>query len=153
MATTYTTTYLNTGTIYIKSNPVGADVYIDGELYGPSPLRLNDTEPGTHTYLLRASGYSDYTGQIIVKEGEVSPEFVMMSPSDNKQYYNRQYQSAFTDSLNQYNQQNIQSLQTTIPTSQHGYTVISDTTIMIGLGIALAVAIGILIGKYFLKKE
>lgn len=154
-----TTTSLDTGTIYIKSNPVGADVFIDGEYYGPTPLRLNDTEPGVHTYVLKANGYSDFAGQISVEAGKVSPEFIMLSPGNtpytlsqynqNMQNQNQNLQILQVPTPNQYLQSPTQYIQTLqAPTPTPGYIIVPERTAIYVLGgMVIALLIYALLSK------
>jgi len=57
-----------TGTIDVRSNPDGADVYADGQFVGNSPatLKLN---PGKHTVAVKMSGYKDWSREISTDAG------------------------------------------------------------------------------------
>jgi hypothetical protein len=48
----------NLGSLYIETDPVGADVYVDyaDQLVGVTPLTLGNLMPGSHTVLLKKSG-------------------------------------------------------------------------------------------------
>ncbi len=50
--------------LYIMSNPDGADVYVDGTLKGKTPLMQRDLVAGTHTVLIRLSGYADWKSTV-----------------------------------------------------------------------------------------
>jgi hypothetical protein len=55
------------GTLSIDSRPVGASVFIDGQLVGTTPLLLPHISPGTHTVRLRLAAHQDWrsTEQIV----------------------------------------------------------------------------------------
>jgi hypothetical protein len=48
------------GTISVSSIPSGADVYLDNEYKGLTPLTLKNIENGNHAVLVRMSGYQDW---------------------------------------------------------------------------------------------
>jgi len=62
-----------TGGISVTSNPLGANVYLDGEFKGVSPLNLNDLQPGTHNLLVTLKGYNDRQQSVTVTAGAVQP--------------------------------------------------------------------------------
>lgn len=64
-------TLQGTGIVNINSIPPGADVYLNGDLYGKAPITITDVEPGEHTYMLKLLGYTDYVSQVDVKVGEL----------------------------------------------------------------------------------
>ena len=64
-------TLQGTGIINITSLPSGADVYLNGDIYGKTPITITDIEPGDHTYMLKLLGYTDYVSKIDVKVGEL----------------------------------------------------------------------------------
>ena len=63
------------GSIAITSNPMGAEVYLDGELKGTAPLTLTDIPAGKHTLCLTKIGYVESNSTVTVtadKETKVS---------------------------------------------------------------------------------
>jgi len=58
-----------TGSLIIQSTPTGANVYLDGEGRGMTPLTLSNVTPGTHRLLLTYSGYSDYKETVQLSAG------------------------------------------------------------------------------------
>ena len=52
---------MNYGTISVTSVPEGANVNIDNQYMGVTPIVLQDILPGSHTVMLQLSGYQDYT--------------------------------------------------------------------------------------------
>jgi PKD repeat protein len=58
-----------TGSLIIQSTPTGANVYLDGEGRGMTPLTLRNVTPGTHRLLLTSSGFSDYQETIQLSAG------------------------------------------------------------------------------------
>ncbi len=57
-----------TGTVTIESTPAGAQVWIDGELAGTTPLEIG-LAPGEHTIVVRDEGYEEETRQVTVEAG------------------------------------------------------------------------------------
>lgn len=68
-----------TGTASITSNPAGAQVTIDGEPRGATPLRLS-LAPGTYTVELR-SGATTREQQLTVEAGRTAEAFTDLAPS------------------------------------------------------------------------
>lgn len=64
-------TLQGTGVIKIESNPSSADVYLDGEYYGKTPITVKDVEMGLHTYTLKCPGHPDYTSSMNVVAGQL----------------------------------------------------------------------------------
>jgi hypothetical protein len=60
---------LTGGAIVITSNPPGANVYLDGQSSGTTPLTIPNVNPGTHTILLTMQGYSDTSRTVEVTAG------------------------------------------------------------------------------------
>ena len=56
------------GTVNVSSNPTGADVVVDGEFVGNSPSALKLSQ-GKHTFIVRMSGYKDWSKEITVQSG------------------------------------------------------------------------------------
>ena len=58
------------GFLEITSNPMQADVIVDGKNYGRTPKMINDLIIGNHKLELRKQGYVSLTKNITIKEGE-----------------------------------------------------------------------------------
>ena len=61
-----------TGSLYIVSTPAGAAIFLDSDAKGTTPATLTGIAPGTHTVLLKKSGYPDYTTPTAVVAGQVT---------------------------------------------------------------------------------
>jgi hypothetical protein len=57
------------GSIAIQSNPSNANVYLDGQPSGTTPLTIPSVNPGTHTILLTLQGYNDTSRTVDVATG------------------------------------------------------------------------------------
>lgn len=58
--------------VKIQSNPIGAEIYLNGELKGTTPQIVRELLVGEYELTLRKSGYNDLTEAIVVKEGETA---------------------------------------------------------------------------------
>jgi outer membrane protein assembly factor BamD (BamD/ComL family) len=59
-------------TIFLTSNPIGAEVRVDGSpLPGSTPLLLRDLDPGNHRFQLEKNDYLDQTIEIGFAAGEM----------------------------------------------------------------------------------
>jgi hypothetical protein len=58
----------STGTVYVKSSPSGANVYVDSNYNGVTPLTLT-LYPGNHNIVLKQSGYNDWSTTVYVTAG------------------------------------------------------------------------------------
>lgn len=56
-------------TILIDSKPQGASVYLDSQVYGNSPIRINNVSPGSHTIELLKTGFEGIIETIYVPSG------------------------------------------------------------------------------------
>jgi len=56
--------------VEIDSIPSGAQVFMDGTLQGITPENLPSVPAGTHTFLVRLPGYSDYTTTLSLTPGK-----------------------------------------------------------------------------------
>lgn len=66
-----TLTAADNGPLSITSTPPGAQVILDGQPVGVTPLTLPDVSGGQHSIVLKMEGYNDYTENISVTgEGE-----------------------------------------------------------------------------------
>jgi len=66
------------GTLYISSNPTGAEVYLDDILYGITPISMELIPTGNYLLSIRMSGYEDHESNITVLAGENAPIFVSL---------------------------------------------------------------------------
>ncbi len=57
-------------TLTIQSEPPGAEVLLDGQSVGQTPLTMQDPEPGDRALVIRKRGFLDYSGSITVEEGQ-----------------------------------------------------------------------------------
>lgn len=72
-----------TGSIRITSNPVGADIYVDGPHRGKTPQTVSGILPGSHTVRLVKTEYSDYTkSDVFVKAEQTTTVNAVLVPSD-----------------------------------------------------------------------
>ncbi|WP_456444850.1 PEGA domain-containing protein [Oceanithermus sp.] len=69
---------VRTGTLFVDSSPQGAQVYVDGDPVGRTPVQLALDE-GTHDVELRLEGYEPYRVRVQVRAGQttrLSPRLV-----------------------------------------------------------------------------
>ncbi|HOX36105.1 MAG TPA: PEGA domain-containing protein [Methanoregulaceae archaeon] len=71
-----------TGQIVIASSPPGAEVYIDNAYMGATPITVPNVASGSHTLILKLSGYSDSTQTITVSGGQSTPVAVTLTPAE-----------------------------------------------------------------------
>ena len=57
------------GAFSVRTNPDGADIYIDGEFSGISDTVIDDLPVGQHRILLTLEGYADYATTVAISEG------------------------------------------------------------------------------------
>jgi hypothetical protein len=65
-ATATTTPLPAYGNISVSSIPPGANIYLDNEYKGLTPLTLKNVENGNHVVLVRLPGYQDWTQNVVV---------------------------------------------------------------------------------------
>lgn len=61
---------VTTGAISITTTPPGAEVWIDNEMKGASPAVISGLSPGTHSLLLRKTGYQNISTTFNVDAGQ-----------------------------------------------------------------------------------
>ena len=59
------------GTIGVTSTPSGAEVFIDGEQKGVTPVFLDNMVTGAHKVVVRKPGYELYSGTVLVSSGQL----------------------------------------------------------------------------------
>lgn len=60
------------GTVDVKTNPIGAEVFIDGISVGKTPVSFSKLIPGKHNVTIKHEGFYDYESAINVVEDKVS---------------------------------------------------------------------------------
>ncbi|MFQ6057068.1 MAG: PEGA domain-containing protein, partial [Methanosarcinales archaeon] len=58
---------LQTGSIKISSDPIGAEVYFDGTYKGKTPITITKVSIGTHTLVLKKFGYADWSQSVNIQ--------------------------------------------------------------------------------------
>ncbi len=76
---TTSSTETKKGRIMFRSDPVGAEVVIDGKARGKTPLDLN-IDPGSYEVKLRMPGYLTWEAQINVEKKQAIPLNVTLTP-------------------------------------------------------------------------
>ncbi len=72
---------VTTGSISFVSTPSGADIYLDSTLQtAKTPTTITGVLVGSHSYMLRLSGYNDATGTVTVTAGQTSNISVTLTP-------------------------------------------------------------------------
>ena len=62
------------GTVLIRSDPPGGDLYVDGVLRGQTPLLVDALYPGAHNVLIRKTNFEDYHDVVTAGPGMI-PEY------------------------------------------------------------------------------
>lgn len=69
------------GTLSISSSPSGAQVFLDNQLVGITPVTLSTVKPGQYSLLLKMNGYNDYTNQVQVAAGMSTTASINLTPA------------------------------------------------------------------------
>lgn len=75
---------IDTGILAVESSPGEAQVYVDGELKGQTPLTLYNFPAGTHIVTVKKEGYSDFEKNVNVKVGLTEQVDAELSPLKNE---------------------------------------------------------------------
>ena len=67
------------GELSVSSTPAGANVFVDNNFVGITPLTLKDVPAGSHGVMVRLTGYQDYSITIPVNTGATSTVVAGMS--------------------------------------------------------------------------
>ncbi|MDN7025535.1 PEGA domain-containing protein [Methanoculleus sp. FWC-SCC1] len=62
----------STGSVSITSSPSGADIYLDNQYLGITPLTHSGVAPGSHEVRLALVGYQDWSNQVQVTAGQTT---------------------------------------------------------------------------------
>lgn len=133
------------GTIRVDTIPTGAEFFIVDSTgketsFGTttSGLTITDVDIGTYNFIIRLSGYDDYDGVAIVKEGQIcciNVDMNMKTESDQ----------CVTDAV-------TTPAGTTIPPSVRGYVVLEERSVTYIVG-GLMLLAGLVIGYFIMKKD
>ena len=66
----------------VNSSPAMADIYVDGQKRGQTPMLLEQLLVGQHQLRLSRQGYQDYSGTLTVREGETASVNATMSKQE-----------------------------------------------------------------------
>jgi hypothetical protein len=70
------------GPVTVLSDPFDAEVYVDGQRAGTTPIRLPDLSPGIHTLSIRKNGYLEALRPIVVQDTSRQTVSVVLAPSE-----------------------------------------------------------------------
>ena len=68
------------GELSVSSTPPGANVFVDNNFMGITPLTLQEIPAGSHRVTVRLTGYQDYEASISVNAGATSTVAAGLSP-------------------------------------------------------------------------
>ena len=75
-----TATTSSTGSLQVASSPSGAQVFVDGNLIGTTPLLLSDVEAGPRSLRIELSGYRIWMRSILIEPSERSRVSASLEP-------------------------------------------------------------------------
>jgi hypothetical protein len=137
------------GTIRVDTIPTGAEFFIVDSTgketsFGKTDigLTITDVDVGTYNFIIRLSGYDDYDGVAIVKEGQIcciNVNLDLKTESDQ----------CATDTITP---PGVTPPIGTMPPSVQGYVVIKERDLTYVVG-GLMLLAGLVIGYFILKKE
>jgi PEGA domain len=61
----------NGGSLVASSSPAGAEVYLDNQFRGVTPVTIYNVPAGNHIVNMRLDGYADWSGSADVTAGQV----------------------------------------------------------------------------------
>jgi len=68
------------GSMSVSSNPSGANIFVDNNFIGISPLTANEITAGEHLVTFRMDGYQDYSASALVTAGTTSTVSAALLP-------------------------------------------------------------------------
>jgi hypothetical protein len=68
------------GAMSISSNPAGANIFLDNNFIGISPLTADDIAAGNHLVMFRMDGYQEYSTNALVNAGTTSSVSAALLP-------------------------------------------------------------------------
>jgi type IV secretory pathway VirB6-like protein len=67
-----------TGSLAVITDPPGAEIYLDGNFTGVSPVTIQELPPGKHTILVTLKDYADNSTTITVTAGQTRKYFAAL---------------------------------------------------------------------------
>jgi hypothetical protein len=74
----------DTGSVNIRTEPSGAQVYVDGELKGSTPVAITGLSAGSHTILLTHYGYQDQITFVTIIPGQMEQYSTRLAPGTDE---------------------------------------------------------------------
>ncbi len=78
---------VSSGSLFVESTPGGADVYVDGNYQGTSPVTVGAMSTGTHQVELHLAGYDVLTSPQYVGAGQVTVANLALIPDSSSSPY------------------------------------------------------------------
>jgi hypothetical protein len=78
---------VNSGSLFVESTPPGADVYVDGNYQGTSPVTVGAMSAGNHQVELHLAGYDVLTSTEYVAAGQVTVANLVLIPDTSLSPY------------------------------------------------------------------
>ena len=85
------------GVALCESDPTGADVYVDGEFRGRTPLELRQLEPRSHEVVFMLANRKTITQTFDAAAGGAPPALRAVLPSLTEEYYRQQIEKERTN--------------------------------------------------------
>lgn len=130
---TFPITSPGTGIVRLEAYPSNAEVYLDGQFLGITPLSITDVDMGSHGFIVRKLGYEDYNGQVFVNDGSFNPMDVYLQPQQIPIQPMNQAGSPISPIYQPYIQPKALQMQTLQTNNQ----VTLPTNVLLGLGILI----------------
>ena len=74
----------DTGSVNIRTEPSGAQVYVDGDPKGNTPATITGLSAGSHTILLTHYGYQDQITFVTITPGQMEQYSTKMAPGTDQ---------------------------------------------------------------------
>ena len=71
----------STGSLSVATSPAGATIVIDGVQRGVSPATIPGLSAGSHTLLVKMTGYADFTAPVTITAGQTQTSTATLSPA------------------------------------------------------------------------
>ncbi|MFH0967577.1 MAG: PEGA domain-containing protein, partial [Methanobacteriota archaeon] len=68
------------GTLSVSSSPAGAQVFLENQLVGITPVSISTVVPGQYGLLLKMNGYNDYANRVQIDAGRSTTASINLTP-------------------------------------------------------------------------